>query len=87
MPRKQRRSKRRSARGAVLPWQWLLLGLGPEYAVERYPLAVPIIVSSYDSWDTMWRNFGDQLLHAWIEERPESRPWAWWQFAAPRWDG
>jgi hypothetical protein len=29
-----------------------------------------------------WERLGDELLEAWIEKHPFSRPWAWWRFAA-----
>ena len=32
-----------------------------------------------------WTRVRDELLQAWIGERPGTRPWAWWQFDAPRW--
>lgn len=33
-----------------------------------------------------WRDLRDELLPDWIREHPGTRPWAWWEFDAPRWD-
>ncbi|MFC1886062.1 hypothetical protein ACFLZM_03290 [Thermodesulfobacteriota bacterium] len=31
-----------------------------------------------------WRNSKNQILSAWISNRPGRRPWAWWRYDAPR---
>jgi hypothetical protein len=33
----------------------------------------------------MWKKYRDFILTDWIQNRPGSRPWAWWRFDAPRW--
>ena len=33
----------------------------------------------------VWKKLREEILRAWIEEHPGSRPWAWWRFEAPRW--
>jgi hypothetical protein len=30
-----------------------------------------------------WRAFADELLEAWVAERPGTRPWGWWRLEAP----
>ena len=32
----------------------------------------------------LWRQWRESLLAAWVAEHPGTRPWAWWQFDAPR---
>lgn len=32
----------------------------------------------------LWAEHRDVILADWIAERPGTRPWAWWAFAAPR---
>jgi hypothetical protein len=31
-----------------------------------------------------WEDLRDELLPAWVEERPGSRPWGWWKHDAPK---
>lgn len=38
-----------------------------------------------DRLRTDWLAMRDDLLAAWIREAPGTRPWAWWEFDAPRW--
>ena len=33
----------------------------------------------------VWLELRDELLAAWIAERPGTRPYAWWLFDEPRW--
>jgi hypothetical protein len=61
------------------------------------PPDVYVQPSSRDWWDVRarakdkaviradWARVRDELLRIWIGERPGTRPWAWWQFDAPRW--
>lgn len=30
-----------------------------------------------------WELLGDEILAAWVEDKPLTRPWAWWKFTAP----
>jgi len=32
-----------------------------------------------------WKNNREALMSEWIAENPCTRPWAWWNFDAPRW--
>lgn len=44
---------------------------GPEAAVDPEVL------------EAAWDDLGAEILEEWIEERPGSRPWAWWMLQAP----
>jgi hypothetical protein len=33
----------------------------------------------------IWLELRDEILDAWIAERPGTRPYGWWEFDAPRW--
>ena len=33
-----------------------------------------------------WQNARDSIMKLWIEDSPGTRPWAWWEFDAPRWN-
>jgi hypothetical protein len=36
-----------------------------------------------DEWREAWEELRDDILPAWIEARPGTRPFAWWRFDAP----
>ena len=33
---------------------------------------------------TVWQTHRDELLPGWVSKSPGTRPWAWWEFDAPR---
>ncbi|MBN2062161.1 MAG: hypothetical protein JW882_17290 [Deltaproteobacteria bacterium] len=33
-----------------------------------------------------WQYYEENLLPGWIKQRPCTRPYYWWEYAAPRWD-
>jgi hypothetical protein len=33
-----------------------------------------------------WEKIGDSVTKDFIKQHPCTRPWAWWQWSAPRWD-
>jgi hypothetical protein len=33
----------------------------------------------------MWEKYKNFILADWLQNRPGTRPWAWWRFDAPRW--
>ena len=86
MPRKQRNPKARREPVNPYVYAWLESGELP----DRQTLG--------DGWwdafeaigndrgiEAIWREAQAELLEAWINARPGTRPHGWWQFDAPRW--
>lgn len=80
MPRKRTRKKRK-ARIQVAAWQWEFLCRGRLSEYPEAPAAVlnSIMFSQY--YLPAWELCREELLRAWIEEKPGTRPWAWWEQA------
>lgn len=89
MPRKPLRAKRQLRAGAE-PWMIEYLLHGRVLREDGRRSLAPLL---YDRrWDgcfartaaaAMWEQQRDTLLAAWVQERPGTRPWAWWCFDAP----
>ena len=90
MPRKLRQSKTRHDPLAPELVHTLLTGQLPDFSLPawagalRFP-SLQVLHPSRVRCRQHWQRHGPALLDEWIAARPGSRPWAWWEVAAPRW--
>ena len=93
MPRKLRLPKARTEPVPIVFQHFLLhgdrdaaLAADPEAsAFDLFLLDGPAGDGQRSALDDVWEDVGDELLARWIQERPGSRPWAWWMINAPDW--
>ena len=85
MPRKPKKSKRIALRG-IENWQLFLLAFGPDLTRQQYPEKTVMVITSHTFWQEWWQDFGDRVLALWVSRDKFTRPWGWWEFAAPRWE-
>ena len=43
------------------------------------------VYHAYEQRRVVWSTIRDRLMADWVACRPGTRPWAWWEFDAPRW--
>ncbi|HBG18829.1 MAG TPA: hypothetical protein DDY32_06010 [Desulfobulbaceae bacterium] len=86
MPRKLRRSKRNNVHG-VEEWQRVLLAFGPAGVLEMHPAKkFDLMTTRPEKWREWWLSQREEIRAAWHGMFPETMPWAWWEFEAPRWN-
>lgn len=85
MPRKIKKSKRKNLYG-VEDWQRALLAFGPAGVEAMHPAKkFALIINRHEKWAEWWAVCREELLADWGSMFPETMPWAWWEFEAPRW--
>ncbi len=86
MPTKRQRISR-GRRRATSPtaWAWLTDAPMPEDADqwELLDLQHPTSARLLDSCRALWEQHRNEILAAWVKEKPGTRPARWWEFDAP----
>ena len=85
MPTKRRRRVRPLVRQEPAPEvrHFLLTGRRARWSGAKKLPGIQLM-GSRRRCGSLWRDGRDSLLAAWLVERPGTRPWAWWEFDAPR---
>lgn len=88
MPTTRKRTRR--ARVAAEDWMLEFLKFGRVLRPDGSRSPRPFLFDR--RWDgpfcraaarEMWNEKRDALMASWVQERPGTRPWAWWTFDAP----
>jgi hypothetical protein len=53
------------------------------FALQMWTPSTPRYNDEFRNPHDLWTLLGDQVVAAWIEEKPGSRPSNWWRFVAP----
>ena len=86
MPRKFRKYKRNNVHD-IKEWQRVLLAFGPAGVIELHQEnKFDLLMTRVDRWKEWWLTYRDEILTPWNGMFPETMPWAWWEFEAPRWN-
>jgi len=85
MPRKFRKSKRKNIH-AIAEWQRVLLAFGPTGVIKMHQEnKFDLVMTRAEQWAEWWSICREEILATWQGMFPETMPWAWWEFDAPRW--
>lgn len=85
MPRKKIKAKKR--RSATPDWKIETLRTGkrlPKTAPESDRFEEFMNFYSWEHRKPVWEEHREAILVGWIEEHPGTRPYAWWEYDAPR---
>lgn len=87
MPRKPRKAKQ--TRSTIKPIEIYFLQYGTVAGgPDDEEMGGEIFFRNVDqkwAWLPIWEEIRGKVMADWINEHPASRPWAWWQWDAPRW--
>ena len=88
MPTTRKRTRR--SRREIEDWQIEFLLHGRVLRPDGRPSLRPLLFER--RWDgcfartaaaALWAERREELMASWVQERPGTRPWGWWQYDAP----
>ncbi len=81
MPTVKKRLGMRAVYSAVVS-EYLLTGEQPKEEDSWWEIFA--LTCEKETVRSAWESLRDELLPAWVEEHPGTRPWGWWKHDAPK---